>query len=384
MFFIFIALQTKLNEEKCARQKADLNSQEKERQISMLSVDYRQIQQRLQKLEGEYRQEMEKVKALHSQIEQEQQKKTIYQSEISQQTSELVKIKAKESHLASEIQQIEEAKKCIEEELYKVKRNWQIEQLQMKELQDSLEAEQYFATLYKTQTQELKEEVDEKLTRIKEFEEERASLKHQCQLALARADSEALARSIAEETIADLEKEKTMKELELKDLLSKHRNELNGKDMSLNASIEREQEFKKMNEQLLKEKDDMSRQSKQLQDELNKKSGNNEDIEKLHSKLKTESLLKQQAVNKLHEIMNRKDLREGKTKTKISNADLRRKEKDLRKLQQELSQEKEKFNQKIATYMKTVHDLTVISTFKYELQKVIWRAADGAIKRLMQ
>ena len=46
------ALQTKLNDEKGARQKADLNFQEKERQISMLSVDYRLLQQRLQKLEG--------------------------------------------------------------------------------------------------------------------------------------------------------------------------------------------------------------------------------------------------------------------------------------------------------------------------------------------
>lgn len=52
----FLALQSKLNEEKSARQKSDQNFQEKERQISMLSVDYRQIQQRLQKLEGEYRQ----------------------------------------------------------------------------------------------------------------------------------------------------------------------------------------------------------------------------------------------------------------------------------------------------------------------------------------
>lgn len=52
----FAALQTKLNEEKLARQRADQMSQEKERQISMLSVDYRQIQQRLQKLEGELRQ----------------------------------------------------------------------------------------------------------------------------------------------------------------------------------------------------------------------------------------------------------------------------------------------------------------------------------------
>lgn len=61
IYFLPSALQTKLSEEKSARQKADFLTQEKERQISMLSVDYRQIQQRLQKLEGEHRQEVEKV-----------------------------------------------------------------------------------------------------------------------------------------------------------------------------------------------------------------------------------------------------------------------------------------------------------------------------------
>lgn len=59
--YLLTALQAKLNEEKSARQKADLHWQEKERQMSMLSVDYRQIQQRLQKLEGEHRQEVDKV-----------------------------------------------------------------------------------------------------------------------------------------------------------------------------------------------------------------------------------------------------------------------------------------------------------------------------------
>lgn len=152
----------------------------------------------------------------------------------------------------------------------RVKRNWQMDQLQMKELQDSLETEQYFATLYKTQASELKEEVDEKVRINKEFEEECASLKHQCQLALARADSEALARSIAEETVADLEKEKTMKELELKDLLGKHRNDLNTKDVTINALRDRELELKRLSEQVQREKDDLSRVCKRLQDELNR------------------------------------------------------------------------------------------------------------------
>lgn len=253
----------------------------------------------------------------------------------------------------------QETKKHIEEELYKVKREWSIEQLQMRELQDSYETEQQFATLYKTQTNELREELEEKNRLNKEFEEERISIKHQCQISMARADSEALARSIAEETVADLEKEKTMRELETKDLLTKHRNELAAKDAALSASKEREIEYKRASDQLLKEKDELSCYYKQAQEELVKKADSSEEVERLLAKLKTESLLKQQAVNKLHEVLNRKDIREsGKgKKDKVSSADLRRKEKDLKKLQQELTQEKEKFIQVTNAWQKNIQDL---------------------------
>ena len=50
------ALQLKLQEEKAAKLRAENQWQERERQISMLSVDYRQIQQQLLKLEGDHRQ----------------------------------------------------------------------------------------------------------------------------------------------------------------------------------------------------------------------------------------------------------------------------------------------------------------------------------------
>lgn len=99
-----------------------------------------------------------------------------------------------------------------------------------------------------------------------------------------------------------------MKELELKELLNKNRAELSQKDISINALRERENEQKKLLEQLSKEKEDISRQLKSAQDELSNISNNTVDIERLTSKLKTESLLKQQAVNKLAEIMNRKDI----------------------------------------------------------------------------
>jgi hypothetical protein len=216
----------------------------------------------------------------------------------------------------------------------------------MKELQDQLEAEQYFSRLYKTQSNDAKEELEEKLRQIQELEEERGNLMHQLQIALARADSEALARSIAEETVADLEKEKTMKELEHKDLITKHRNELSTKEAALQSLKDIESEKNKTLNKMQYEVDDLMQQNRKMQDELNKLKLDNDEMEKLKAKLKTETILKQQAVNKLAEIMNRKDNNlSGKQKTKVSStADLRKKEKENKKLQQELSMERAKYD----------------------------------------
>lgn len=143
--FDFTALQAKLNEEKSARQKADLQSQDKERQMSMLTVDYRQIQQRLQKLEGEQRQEVEKVKALQANLEQEQQKKSSFAAELGVANSEVAGLKAREAQLTSEVTLLRQNKKSVEEELHKVKAQRSVDNLQMKELQDQFEAEQHFS-----------------------------------------------------------------------------------------------------------------------------------------------------------------------------------------------------------------------------------------------
>jgi hypothetical protein len=78
--------------------------------------------------------------------------------------------------------------------------------------------------------------------------------------------------------------------------------------------------------------------------------------------LQTEKLLKQQAVNKLAEIMNRKDnfsKKDRKAESKATSAELRKKEKDNRRLQQELTTEKEKFNQMVGKYQKDIQDLQV-------------------------
>lgn len=298
-------------------------------------------------------QETEKVLALHSQLDQEQTKKSSLLSELSLQSSEVAHLKSKEMQLVKEITQLRETKRRYEDDIAKIKNAHNADILQMKELQDQLEAEQYFSRLYKTQSTELREENEEKARSLQELEEERGSLLHQLQIALARADSEALARSIAEETVADLEKEKTIKELEIKDIISKHRNELATKESALVLLREAEAEITKKLNLKLSEYDELMQMNSKLKEEAAQNKINQAEIEKLKAKLKNEILLKQTAVNKLAEIMNRKDggiNAASKTKTKISSADLRKKEKESRRLQQELTQEREKYNELLLKY----------------------------------
>lgn len=62
------------------------------------------------------------------------------------------------------------------------------------------------------------------------YEHFRDSIAVQLELALSKADSEQLARSIAEEQLSDVEKEKTVLELEIKELMGRHKSDASKKE----------------------------------------------------------------------------------------------------------------------------------------------------------
>lgn len=147
---------------------------------------------------------------------------------------------------------------------------------------------------------------------------------------------------------------------------------------------EKESEYKKTMEQLQNERDELNHSLRSAQEgsgidtnicltlfqhqhpsltfgfqiaDLERSSGE-ETVEKLKKQLQTEQLLKAVAVNKLAEIMNRKDLNLNPKKVKGGHSgDLRKKERECRKIQQELTQEKEKFNQMTLKWQKELQDV---------------------------
>ena len=158
----------------------------------------------------------------------------------------------------------------MEEELHKVKAARSVDDLQRKELEDQLEAEQYFTTLYKTQVRELTDEVDEAKERQLELEREKEAYSNQLSGLAARAENESRAKRVAEEDMAELEKEKMMIELELEEINSKHKSQLRNLEMQLTASRDTESDLRHEYDMVTKDKEELETRCGDLEDELMK------------------------------------------------------------------------------------------------------------------
>uniref|UniRef100_A0A8B9S2R3 non-specific serine/threonine protein kinase n=1 Tax=Accipiter nisus TaxID=211598 RepID=A0A8B9S2R3_9AVES len=182
-------------------------------------------------------------------------------------------------------------------------------------------------TLYKTQVKELKEEIDEKnketQRKMQELQNEKETLTTQLDLAETKAESERLARALLEEQYFELSQES-------KKAASRHRQEMTDKDSIIRR-------LEETNNTLTKDVDLITKENSEISEKIKKQE---EDFK-----------------------IDRK---------KANMQDLRKKEKENRKLQLELNQEKEKFNQMVVKYQKEVNEmqaqLAEESTYRNELQ----------------
>uniref|UniRef100_A0A2K6F1E7 Rho-associated protein kinase 1 n=1 Tax=Propithecus coquereli TaxID=379532 RepID=A0A2K6F1E7_PROCO len=347
-------MEKKLKEEREAREKAENRVVQIEKQCSMLDVDLKQSQQKLEHLTENKERMEDEVKNLTLQLEQESNKRLLLQSELKTQAFEADNLKGLEKQMKQEINTLLEAKRLLEFELAQLTKQYRGNEGQMRELQDQLEAEQYFSTLYKTQVKELKEEIEEKnrenLKKIQELQNEKETLATQLDLAETKAESEQLARGLLEEQYFELTQES-------KKAASRNRQEITDKDHAVSRLEETNSMLSKDVELLTKENEELTEKMRKAEEEYKLKKEEEISILKaaFEKNISTERTLKTQAVNKLAEIMNRKDFKIDRKKANTQ--DLRKKEKENRKLQLELNQEREKFNQMVVKHQKELNDM---------------------------
>uniref|UniRef100_A0A8C3HKD5 Rho-associated protein kinase 2 n=2 Tax=Chrysemys picta bellii TaxID=8478 RepID=A0A8C3HKD5_CHRPI len=384
-------MEKKLLEERSSKQKVENGLLEIEKRCSMLDCDLKQSQQKINELLKQKDKLNEDVKNLTLKIEQETQKRCLTQNDLKMQTQQVNTLKMSEKQLKQENNHLLEIKLSLEKQNNELRKERQDADGQMKELQDQLEAEQYFSTLYKTQVRELKEECEEKTKlckemqqKIQELQDERDSLAAQLEITLTKADSEQLARSIAEEQYSDLEKEKIMKELEIKEMMARHKQELTEKDATIGSLEEANRTLTSDVANLANEKEELNNKLKEVQEQIARLKEEETNITiiktQFEKQLLNERTLKTQAVNKLAEIMNRKDpVKRG------ADTDVRRKEKENRKLHMELKSEREKLTQMMIKYQKEINEMQAQiaeeSQIRIELQMTL-DSKDSDIEQL--
>ncbi|KAJ8356866.1 hypothetical protein SKAU_G00196600 [Synaphobranchus kaupii] len=385
-------MELKLQEERAAKLQVENRLLELEKEHSLLGSDYRQAQHGLEDLQRQKDRLAEEVNTLNMKVEQESQKCSLMQSELATQGQEVASLSRSEKQLKQELNHLLDLKQSLEHKNQELHKERQEAYGQVTEVQDLLQTEQYFSTLYKTRAHELKEDCEEKnklikdlQQRLQDIEDERDSLAGRLEVSLTKVDSEQLARSVAEEQYSQLEKDKIMKELEIKDMEAQHKQELEEKDSTITSLEESNRTLTSDVANLANEKEELNNALREAQEQLKKSMDEHRTMKTIFEKqVQSERTLKTQAVNKLAEIMNRNNVSSGGHRHG-NDMDLRRKQKENRKLQLELQLEKEKLNSTIIKHHKDINEMQALiadeSQVRVELQMAL-DSKDSDIEQL--
>uniref|UniRef100_A0A671WFB1 Rho-associated protein kinase 2 n=1 Tax=Sparus aurata TaxID=8175 RepID=A0A671WFB1_SPAAU len=363
-------MECTLHEERSLKLQVEEKLLQLEKDHSMLDCDYNQAQHKLDELQVQKEKLSEEVRTLNQRLEQEIHKRTLSQSELKIQNQQVSVLRSSEKQLKQELNHLLDLKQVLE------KQNQELRSLPLSSCK----------TLYKTQIRELKDECDEKnklrkeaQQRLAEYEEERDSLTNQLEASLTKADSEQLARSIAEEQYSDLEKEKIMKELEIKDMMARHKQELGDKEATISSLEESNRTLTEDVANLASEKEELNNQLKEMQQQLQKAKEEEKHMNSLkvsfERQLQNERTLKIQAVNKLAEVMNRRETVRGGHRG--TGTEVHRKEKENRKLQLELRAEKEKLNSTIIKYQREMTEMQALIAEENQVRLELQMALDS-------
>uniref|UniRef100_A0A665W5N4 non-specific serine/threonine protein kinase n=1 Tax=Echeneis naucrates TaxID=173247 RepID=A0A665W5N4_ECHNA len=362
-------MECTLHEERSLKLQVEGQLLQLEKEHSMLDCDYKQTKQELDELQGQKEKLCEEVKNLNLRLEQEIHKRSLSQSDLKMQNQQVLVLRSSEKQLKQELNHLLDMKQILEKQNQELRRS------------NTHTTFSSSKTLYKTQIRELKDECEERnklykeaQRQLAEYQDERDSLAAQLETSLTKADSEQLARSIAEEQYSDLEKEKIMKELEIKDMMARHKQELSDKEATISS--------KNLWSTCIKLKSTLFEQLTSISAIYTEFQKAKEEEKQMKSvklsfekQLQNERTLKIQAVNKLEEVMNRRVTVRGGHRS--ADTEVHRKEKENRKLQLELRAEKQKLNSTIIKYQRELTEMQALIAEENQVRLELQMALDS-------
>uniref|UniRef100_A0A8C6MCG1 non-specific serine/threonine protein kinase n=1 Tax=Nothobranchius furzeri TaxID=105023 RepID=A0A8C6MCG1_NOTFU len=333
-------MENTLQEERSSKLLVEEKLLQLQKAHSMLDCDYKRAAHKLEELKMQKKKSSEEVMQLTSRLEEEIHKLSLSQSELKMQKQQVSVLGSSEKLLKQEVNQLLEMKLSLE-----------------KQNQELLSADRRFIQL----------QWFDEIIRIHAFVSvSRDSLAAQLESSLTKADSEQLARSIAEEQYSLLEKEKIMKELEINDMMARHKQELNEKEATISSLEESNRTLTVDVANLASEKEELNNKLKELQ----QGESHNDLTLFIYS-----MFFASQAVNKLAEVMNRRESVRGGARG--IDTEVHRKEKENRKLQLELKAERQKFNSTMMKYQKDLTDMQAVMAEENNMRLELQMALDS-------
>lgn len=333
-------LERQISSEKATRTNLEKETNELRKKITLLEYDLQESQQS-QKHASTLKEKVDlELKEVLEAKNLELQQKSQLQTEVTTLKNELSRLMSSESQATKDFTQTRDDKLELEKKLQKMKKERQNIDGQIRELQDQLEAEQYFSTLYKTTVRELKEEIEELKKKLSEGDSDNSNLRDERETLVTQLQLVQDTNTILEQWRSHYEREIVNLQLAKVEAEGVHRQDMSKKEEQIESLEEKIKTYDEKVATLNKSNEEKLEEILQFNKKMDDMGSREDEIatirQTFESKLKTEKMLKMQAVNKLAEVMNRKDMSKDNRKNKVSADSLRKKEKECRRLEQEL------------------------------------------------
>ncbi|KAK6106474.1 Protein kinase domain family protein [Brugia pahangi] len=297
------------------------------------------------RLVGDLQAAHKKLEQLTSHLEQETNRRISAQNDVHCLNDQLSNMQSSLHYQENELKRVRDEKRRLEDQLQSLSSLSRLLQRQLEDVREQFDTESSFVNIYKTEMNALNEELLEKTRRLEQLEEHQRREEERTRDMLAHLESERLARRIAEENLSTTDKEKTMLEVEVRQLVQRHEKELAAKDAAIQLISQKEEELQQslqgaQNELRSISERDWSRTSPE------------ENIRDLKNQLEHEKVMKTTAINKLEEVMAQRQANEALKKGKMSRSDARRREKKIVELEKDLRMERQKYEERVMQIVK--------------------------------
>ncbi|XP_046918515.2 rho associated coiled-coil containing protein kinase [Dermatophagoides farinae] len=336
------ALKSMLEGEIHKRQQLETVVKEREQEIDCLKIDRQQLQQQVQSLEKDRSFIIDNDDNVDNEIKQ-------YLSD----NRNLSDVKI----LAQKLAFSDSENQLIKSQLEEAKKVYKKLSIDYSDMKIRLDTEHCFSEIYKNQLNEISEELNEKTSELNTLTREKTDIVQ---------ENEYLKNQLKHDTnykerMTTLESEKSDLENELDELRKQLANVKKDSHTAIETLRCNERELCDYIQELKKKNKEFEIKMRELNNNVDSIATVQQENQTLAKQLQQEKLLKEQAVNKLAEIMNRRDMKMNDKKAKSSIVmELKKKEKECRKLEQELNSERDSCSQKISKLQKEFNDIHAI------------------------